>query len=536
MKQDTTTDRPDRREEELPAERRVRRMREMQPRGGRALPGMPLEMPDADADGEEHSAWGRGVFGRDDGPSGPWWRPASNIGRAFLALGALAVLGCLMVGVALLKSSLESDSRFRIAGSSNIQMVGLSEVSRSELLPVFGEDIGKNIFFVHLDERRRELEAIPWVAHATVMRVLPDQIRISVVERKPVAFTQIDGQTGLVDSDGVLLTMPAATMAERHYSFPAVTGLDTAGSADARKVRMAVYSHMIAELDANGQHNSMQISEVDLSDPEDARIRMADQGGDIVAHLGDSHFLDRYQRYMRHIGEWRQQYPHLSGVDLRYDRQVVLQMAQPGTDAPADAAPADPNAISPQNAVAAAPPAPAPAVKKAEVKKDAAATPKKQLAKKGEDPKKASTKKNAHEETLSAKKGAHETLKKSSRDEQKKLALKKDSREAQKKLAAKKDLSPAAKKQAVKAGVKPAKKGLSQAKTTSSGRAGAGRTTQLAKEKNPRKQGVAQNRQVQAKATQQNRRQIASHTAVSAPRHKSAPVVMRPVSPAVEGQ
>ncbi len=56
------------------------------------------------------------------------------------------------------------------------------------MLPVFGEDIGRNIFFVPFSERRKQLEQIPWIEHATVMRLLPDQIRISVVERKPVAF------------------------------------------------------------------------------------------------------------------------------------------------------------------------------------------------------------------------------------------------------------------------------------------------------------------------------------------------------------
>jgi len=33
-----------------------------------------------------------------------------------------------------------------------------------EMLPVFGEDIGRNIFFVPLNERRKQLEAIPWVS------------------------------------------------------------------------------------------------------------------------------------------------------------------------------------------------------------------------------------------------------------------------------------------------------------------------------------------------------------------------------------
>ena len=90
---------------------------------------------------------------------------------------------------------------------------------------------------------------------------------------------------------------------------------------------MDIYLRMMAELDADGKRNSEQISEIDLTDPEDARVLMPEQGADILAHFGEDHFLERYERYQAHIGEWRQQYPHLAAVDLRYDNQVVLQMS-----------------------------------------------------------------------------------------------------------------------------------------------------------------------------------------------------------------
>ncbi len=217
-------------------------------------------------------------------------------------------------------------------GAGNIQATGLTEVSRAEMLPVFGEDIGRNIFFVNLNERRRKLEEIPWVERATVMRLLPDQIRVQVVERQPVAFVRQDQQIGLVDANGVLLAMPAASMAQHHYSFPVVTGIDPRDPPSSRKARMAVYERLLAEMDANNQHYSEQISEIDLTDPEDARVLMPEQGDDILAHFGDDRFLERYQRYKAHIAEWRQQYPRLAAVDLRYDRQVVLEMA-PGAGA-----------------------------------------------------------------------------------------------------------------------------------------------------------------------------------------------------------
>ena len=283
---------------------------------------MPLEMPEPDDDEEPRPRK------RFEEPENPWWRPAGKLGRTLLALSALAIVCGLVAGFLFVRHALERDSRFRIAGVDHIQAAGLSQVSRAEMLPVFGEDIGKNIFFVHLSDRRKQLEQIPWIEKATVMRILPDQIRVSVVERTPIAFVRQGQQIGLVDADGVLLSMPAAMMARHRYSFPVVTGIDPGDPAASRRARMAVYQRLIRELDSNGQHLSEQISEIDLTDPEDARVLMPEQGADILAHFGDDQFLARYQRYRAHIGEWRQQYPRLASVDLRYDQQVVLQMAK----------------------------------------------------------------------------------------------------------------------------------------------------------------------------------------------------------------
>jgi cell division protein FtsQ len=318
---------------------------------------MPVDM---DPDEDEELAPRRRRY---DPPRAPWYRPAGKLGRVLLASGVVLVLGAATVGVIAVKNLLERDGRFRISGTANIQAIGLSHVARADILPIFGEDIGKNIFFIHLSERRKQLEQIPWIEKATVMRILPDQIRVSVVERKPIAFVREGQQIELVDGDGVLLTMSPKAMTQHHYSFPVVTGIDPRDAAASRKARMAVYRRLIDELDSNGQHLSRQISEIDLTDPEDARVLMEDDP--TLLHFGDQQFLARYQRYKAHIAEWRQQYPQLSAIDLRYDSQVVLKMApgssagttavstgdgKPVASAAADAAAGKPSAATPAEA------------------------------------------------------------------------------------------------------------------------------------------------------------------------------------------
>lgn len=308
-------------EDEAPAESRFRRPQPVAPSGGRVLPGMPVEMLD---DSEEEPPRRRHRY---DAPSNPWYRPAGKIGRVLLSLGAVVVLGGLVTAYISLERFLERDPRFRIQGVENIQATGLGQVSRADILPIFGADIGRNVFFIHLSERRKQLEQIPWVERATVMRILPDQIRVVIKERTPVAFVREGQEIQLVDANGVVLSMSPEAMTSRHYSFPVVTGIDPRDPLPSRRARMAVYQRLIGDMDSTGQHLSDQISEIDLTDPEDARVLMPEQGADILAHFGDEQFLQRYQRYKGHIAEWRQQYPNLSAVDLRYDTQVVLEMA-----------------------------------------------------------------------------------------------------------------------------------------------------------------------------------------------------------------
>ena len=341
---------------------------------------MPLGTNDPDDEDSPRSAGSRSGtsrFGADrfGQPPGPWWRPSGTLGRVLLGVAVLAVLGGVTASAWVLKTYLGRDSRFRIAGTDNIEAIGLTLVSRAEMLPVFGEDVGRNIFFIPLNERRKQLEAIPWVEHASVMRLLPDQIRVSIVERQPVAFVRQGQQIGLVDKDGVLLTMPPAMMAQHNYSFPVVTGLEASDPLPLRRARMAVYERLLTELDSNGQNLSQQISEIDLTDPQDARVLLPEQGMDILAHFGDDRFLDRYQRYKTHIAEWHQQYPKLAAVDLRYENQVVLEMT-PG--ASAVAAPLDgtnpqpaPNAPPAAESASAQTPPPSPA-KPAPAKLDSA--------------------------------------------------------------------------------------------------------------------------------------------------------------------
>ena len=86
---------------------------------------------------------------------------------------------------------------------------GTSNVSRSQVLEVMASDLDRNIFFVPLDVRKKQLEQIPWVQSASVMRLLPNRLKIVIKERTPVAFVEINSHIQLIDANGVIMDLPA---------------------------------------------------------------------------------------------------------------------------------------------------------------------------------------------------------------------------------------------------------------------------------------------------------------------------------------
>jgi cell division protein FtsQ len=291
----------------------------------RSAPRRPAQPAGGDDDDREEDAFLRA---RRRVPVRRGLIPASRRARiTAVAVVVFAIVALLLLALGI-RNFFRDDPRFRIASSSSIQIMGNSQVTRPELLSVFGSDLGRNIFFIPLRARRASLEDLPWVEHATVMRLLPDQLRVAIVERTPVAFVRHGNTIGLVDAHGVLLQLPPAAMAAKHYSFPVVTGISDKDPLSVRAARMHLFQQFVNDLDSGGSKVSTQLSEVDLSDPEDVWALLPAQGSDIQVHFGDSDFLARYRSYQQHLPEWRQQYPHLASVDMRYENQVVLDMSQ----------------------------------------------------------------------------------------------------------------------------------------------------------------------------------------------------------------
>jgi len=225
--------------------------------------------------------------------------------------------------------------RFRIDSSDDIAISGTKNVSRSQVLEVMASDIDRNIFFVPLDVRKKQLEQIPWVQSASVMRLFPNRLKIVIHERTPVAFAEINSHIQLMDASGVIMEPPANSQAT--YSFPVIVGITDAEPLSTRAARMKTYMQLMTDLDGGGAHYSRDLSDVDLSDPDDVKATVTDPHGAVLVHLGSSKFLERFKTYVAHVQEWRAQFQKLQSVDLRYEHQVIVNPDAVPAAAKADA-------------------------------------------------------------------------------------------------------------------------------------------------------------------------------------------------------
>ena len=250
----------------------------------------------------------------------------TRISWAGLALSILLV--CSMAAAGLYHYG-ERSWRFRVNSSDDIEIAGLQHVTRAQVMEVMGGDIGRNTFFVPLSQRKVQLEQIPWVESASVMRFVPNRLRVEIQERTPVAFARLGSKILLIDAAGMLMDLP--TIGNKKYSFPVVLGMNPREPLSTRAPRMKIYNEVVSQLDSGGAHYSQDLSEVDLSDSDDVKVLVDDPQGQVLVHLGPSNYLDRYKIYVAHVQEWRQQFSKLESADLRYDRQIVVNPDLGGT-------------------------------------------------------------------------------------------------------------------------------------------------------------------------------------------------------------
>jgi cell division protein FtsQ len=142
------------------------------------------------------------------------------IWRGFGSLVALAVILIVGVGAAgvwswnngMVKRAIDQTKWNLISFSGtlgftaeDVLVVGRAQTAKDDLLKAVRLARGAPILAYDLNKARQRVELLPWVSSATVERMLPNTILLSVIERHPLALWQRKGRFELIDRTGKII-------------------------------------------------------------------------------------------------------------------------------------------------------------------------------------------------------------------------------------------------------------------------------------------------------------------------------------------
>jgi len=206
-----------------------------------------------------------------------------------------------------------------------IDVRGNRFVAKEDVQKLFARDRNLSLLRIPLDKRRAQIEELAWVEGASVQRVLPNQLRVFITERTPIAFFRNGTELTLIDAHGVLLDRPAG----EDFQFPIVTGLSDNLPREEREKRMKTYQEFLNSVELVKAGASDKVSELDLSNPRDLRAVLTGLGnGDgargVIVHFGQSEFTKKYQMLVENFPQWQASAGQVRSIDLQYSKQVVV--------------------------------------------------------------------------------------------------------------------------------------------------------------------------------------------------------------------
>jgi cell division protein FtsQ len=218
-----------------------------------------------------------------------------------------------------LEQFLIRDERFALGGADaetpTLQIIGITHASRRAVESVFNEDTGRSIYLLPLADRRETLRTVDWVKDASIARVWPNQVEVRVTERSPVAFVAISASRfGLIDEDGVILPP-----VQDRFTLPVLAGVKPSQPISDRKQRV----HRMLRLTRDLGKQTAQISEIDVSDPDNLKVAQQWEGQMVTLLLGDHNYSLRYQNFFRYYPVIKQRLPGATTLDMRLEDRIT---------------------------------------------------------------------------------------------------------------------------------------------------------------------------------------------------------------------
>lgn len=240
-------------------------------------------------------------------------RSASTLRYALRgAAVGLALLGLLLAWYQV-TTFLAHDPRFALAPDAP-ELSGARFASAAQVRRIFAADRGRSVYLTPVAERRAELAGLDWVRTASVSRIWPNRVLVTVDERVPVAYLP-PGRSLLIDAEGALLPAPP----EVKFAVPVVLGIRARDPLAARQERILRVKRVLDEL---GEH-AARIPEIDATEPDNLRVTAAMEDHPVVLLMGDRHYRSRFETFLKYYPRVRVSAPGATVLDLRIEDRIT---------------------------------------------------------------------------------------------------------------------------------------------------------------------------------------------------------------------
>jgi cell division septal protein FtsQ len=154
--------------------------------------------------------------------------------------------------------------------------------------------LSRGVLKADLEKVREELKRNPLMREVEVARLLPDRLRVSIIERQPVALAlkgeanARDRSVVCVDDEGVMFG--DSSHWRRKPWPPLISGLAEGGGEDAKQLNrrwIAMYKKLMAELDQTEPPLSSRIDGIHFDEDRGVRLTLKDKREEVLVGKED---------------------------------------------------------------------------------------------------------------------------------------------------------------------------------------------------------------------------------------------------------
>jgi len=207
---------------------------------------------------------------------------------------------------------------------SKVKVVCAKDNLRQTIESYFAAPRLGNILLCDLEAVRMQVRGLAWVKDASVQKVFPSGLRITVVERTPFALLERDGLR-LADEEGHALE-PVYSLDE--YALPVIS--DETGFASGFTEKWEAAGRCYKSLPKVEQDRLLGIRCSDFG-----TLELAFKGDPVRVIVSTATPAEGLAAFLAHRAEWEGLFGPLALANMGFDGRVFLRPAEPVADDPA---------------------------------------------------------------------------------------------------------------------------------------------------------------------------------------------------------